>query len=628
MEHAPMANAARDAGLVERSERLAEALWDESRRLRAPAERRQAERIARLLEDPAGFAVILALTDEVLRIRQPRRAARHFRSIVRSAGTPRFMGPIDRAALGAAVALAGALAPIVMPMVTARVRRELAGFVIDAEPRRLRRHIQRRRDQGVRLNLNLLGEAILGDDEAERRLQRVLDLLERPDVDYVSVKVSSICAQLNPVAFDQEVDRIANQLRRLYDAALRHEPAKFVNRDMEEFRDLGLTVESFRRVLDEETYASLDAGIVLQAYIPESLPELAQLCTWARARRDSGGGLVKVRIVKGANLAMERVEAELTGWPQAPLDSKSRVDANYKRMLDLALDPSNRGALRVGVASHNVFELAWALTVSRDRKLDDMVDAEMLEGMAPSVALALRREAGGLLLYAPIAARADSESAIAYLVRRFDENTGPENFLRHQYALTPGDPVWEAERSRFEAAVAKRHARPEGARRTQDRGRPPEPRTTDAARGFVNEPDTDFSLVANRVWLSEELGSPRGSIPQVVAARVAGRWVEAPATGRGLDPGRPGEVAYTWVQATTDLVGEATAAARPAGERWRRLSHSERGVVVARVGDVLNQRRGRLIACMAVEGGKTVAEADPEVSEAVDFARYYAAGVA
>ncbi|MDQ2896844.1 MAG: proline dehydrogenase family protein, partial [Actinomycetota bacterium] len=139
------------------------------------------------------------------------------------------------------------------------------------------------------------------------------------------------------------------------------------------------------------------------------------LVAWARDRHHRHGSVVKIRLVKGANLAMERVEAELVGWPQAPFVTKAEVDANYKRMLDVLLDPVNAGALRVGAGTHNLFEAAWALTVSAQRGLQDMLEMmEMLEGMALSIAASVREQAGGLLLYAPIARRADSESVIAY----------------------------------------------------------------------------------------------------------------------------------------------------------------------------------------------------------------------
>ncbi len=460
-----------DRELIARAEALAQRLLSDAIRSRGRLERFQGRRIARLLGDDNGLAFVLALTDEVLRIRDPARAAAHLQSLVSDGQAPRFLGRLDRALLRLGAAAATRLPRVVMPLVKARVRVELASFVVAAEPGPFARHVARRRAAGVRLNINLLGEAVLREEEAGRRLDSVLALLRRPDVDYVSVKVSSVCSQLNIAAFEHEVSRVADRLRRLYDEALRHQPPKFVNLDMEEYSDLDLTVAVFKRVLSEDRYVRLAAGIVLQAYIPDSDPVLLDLLAWARDRYRAHGAAVKIRLVKGANLAMERVEAELAGWPQAPFATKAEVDAYYKRMLDVLLDPVNAGVLRVGVGTHNLFEAAWALTVAADRGLQDMLEMEMLEGMAPSIAEAVRRHAGDLLLYAPIARRADSESVIAYLVRRFDENTGPENFLRHQFSLQPGTPTWDRERDRFRDAVRDRRVPSQPTRRIQDRGR-------------------------------------------------------------------------------------------------------------------------------------------------------------
>ena len=333
---------------------------------------------------------------------------------------------------------------LVVPAARQRVRAEMAGVILPASRWRLARHAGQRRRQHIRLNVNVLGEAILGEDEAEQRLQRVLDVLAQPAVDYVSVKISSIASQLDVLRFDREVERIAVPLRRLYDAANRYRPPKFVNLDMEEYRDLELTLAVFRRVLDEDAYAGMPAGIVLQAYLPDSRPALEELCRWARRRRHRGGAWVKIRLVKGANLAMERVDAELHGWPEAPFRSKDETDANYKRMLDVLLDPVNDGAVRLGVASHNVFELAWAVTRAEAAHAHHRLDLEMLEGMAPALAEEAARRFGGLLLYAPIVARGDIEAAIAYLVRRLDENSGPDNFsptpFHSRSARPPGRP--------------------------------------------------------------------------------------------------------------------------------------------------------------------------------------------
>ncbi len=588
-------------------------------------ELRRTRRVARLLDDTQGLAFVLALTDEVLRIRDPKRAARHFRELVTSSGIPKFMGPLDRVSVRLGSLLSVLVPRAVMPLVLARVRAELSGYVVPADPSRLTRHIARRRDRGFRLNLNVLGEAVLGEDEARHRLETVIALLQRRDVSYISVKISAICSQLNVADFDHEVEKVAEGLRHLYDEALAHEPPKFVNLDMEEYRDLMLTAAVFQQVLSEEPYGGLNAGIVLQAYIPDSLVVLGELCRWARERYERHGGSIKVRIVKGANLAKERVDAELAGWPQAPYPTKSEVDANYKRMLDVILDPVNAGALRVGVASHNLFDVAWALVISEDRNLRAMIDVEMLEGMAPGAAEQVRQSAGDLILYAPIARRSDSESVISYLVRRFDENAGPENFLRHQFSLEVGSPDWKKERDRFRQAVIDRRQPTERTRRDQDRRG--EERAPSQIDGFANEPDTDFTQDGNRRWMQANLHATAEHV-SVVPAAIAGRRIEEPLSGEGFDPATPDIVRYRWVRCDVALVNEAVAVAKSAGRQWRRSSWRQRRELLEAVADSLSSARGRLIGLMIHDGGKTFREADSEISEAIDFARYYASSTA
>ncbi len=74
-------------------------------------------------------------------------------------------------------------------------------------------------------------------------------------------------------------------------------------------------------------------------------------------------------------------------------------------------------------------------------------------------------------------------------------------------------------------------------------------------------------------------------------------------------------------RAVTERVRQAAAA----GTAWGRIPGSRRAEYLDRAGEVLAAFRGRLIEVMVSETGKTFGEADVEVSEAVDFAHYYAA---
>jgi len=575
-----------DGVRVERAIALAARLCTEGRALEPRRQRRRAARLGRLVGDRAGVALSLALADEVLRIHDRRRAARRLRDLIDEHGAPAGFGTVNRVLLRTGAALAPVLPRAVVPLVEARIRAEADGVVLPAEERRFAAHVARRRAEGLGVNVNVLGEAILGDDEAEHRLSEVIERVRRSDVTYVSVKISAVCAQLSSLAFDATVERVSERLRRLFGEAALCVPPVFVNLDMEEHRDLELTVEAFCAVLSDPELSGLDAGIVLQAYLPDSHAALDRLGTWAAARRRNGGGLTKVRIVKGANLLMEQVEAEQKGWEQAPYPTKSDVDASWKRLLEAALTGPWGDALRVGAGSHNLFDIGWALTLADDLGVRDRVDIEMLEGMAEGQAKAV----GGTLLYAPVVRRHDLDSAIAYLARRLDEQTAPGGFLPKLFHLKVGSPDWNEEQERFSTAVRDRHALATSPRRTQDRATGAGPSGT--MDPFENEPDTDWSLAVNRAWLESELASY-------------------------VQPADP--VLHTHVDAVDAAVARALAAA----ERWGGATSAVRREVLDACARAMTAGRGRALAVMADECGKTMVEGDAEISEAIDFARYY-----
>ncbi|NMD57892.1 MULTISPECIES: bifunctional proline dehydrogenase/L-glutamate gamma-semialdehyde dehydrogenase [Tsukamurella] len=592
---APLPSAAPgDADVVDAAVARAQR-WLRTSRGARPAEvgRREAaatSSLAALLHDPSGVAFTMGFVDEVARPEDDRVAAKALRRLVSPAagGAPgrAFMSPVDAALLRAGTVAAGIAPSIAMPVARLRLRQLVGHLVFDADGDHLQRRLRRAREVGVRLNLNLLGEAVLGQGEADNRLARTHELLANPSVDYVSIKVSSVVAQLVPWDLEGNRDRIVERLRPLYRTA--RDGGKFVNLDMEEYKDLHLTIEVFTALLDEPEFRSLTAGIVLQAYLPDAMGALARLTGFARRRVAAGGAPVKVRLVKGANLAMERVDAEVHDWPLATYGSKADVDANYLRMVDTALQPENADALRIGVASQNLFSVAYAVELAAQRDVQRQLDIEMLQGMAPMEAAAVRADVGSLILYTPVVHSGDFDVAVSYLVRRLEENASSDNFL---YSMFSPDPdAIAVEEERFRTAFARRTAVQDGPNRVQDRT------ASDAAPHdgpFTGEPDTDPSTPANRAWARAALAAPDTVEPPV----------------RVSDP---------------EKVDAAVATALAAQREWGSSPAAERAAVLHRVADELARRRGALLTVMSYEAGKTVAEADPEISEAVDFARYYA----
>jgi RHH-type proline utilization regulon transcriptional repressor/proline dehydrogenase/delta 1-pyrroline-5-carboxylate dehydrogenase len=589
---------------------------ESQRTFREKANRR---RLTRLLKDPAGLPVTMALTDEVMRISDPSRAAATLRSA--AAGTNRrALSLRDHVGLQAVGRLSVMAPDPSMKLVHWQIRDASKGIILPAEQARLRKHLEKRTSEGAQLNINVLGEAVLGEDEATHRLDRVIEMLTRPEVTYISVKISAIAAQLSTYDHEGSVQRVAERLRRLYRAARATTPHTFVNLDMEEYRDLALTVDVFTAVLDEEEFHDLEAGIVLQAYLPESHAVFEQLLAWARTRREQAGAPIKVRIVKGANLAMETAEAQIHGWTPAPYGSKADVDASWKRLVDAAVRPENADAVRIGIASHNLFDLAWSLEVAAERGVSDQIDIEMLEGMANAEALAIIHDVGSVLLYAPVTSRDDFASAVAYLVRRLDENTAPENFLRASFSLTVGSPTFTEQERRFREAVSARHTiSTESRRHAPHPSVPTEPETEGS---FANETEIDVTRPEEREQIAAALNRHSSGWDRAVPVVVAGVEL-VDGVVEGGNPSAEGAAWYTYTVATTELVDEAVATARGAAGGWDSRGPRERARILWEAARVMGQEHHDTLAVMSLDAGKTVDQGIPEVTEAIDFARYY-----
>ncbi|WP_193214226.1 bifunctional proline dehydrogenase/L-glutamate gamma-semialdehyde dehydrogenase [Luteolibacter marinus] len=625
--NSPSKSKPREDDLAQDAVALAMELLAAAIRVQTHGERGQARQMAALMDDAPGKAFTFAMADQVFRPLSASREAKCFRDLIADYGVPEYLPPASRIAMRLG-GIASSVAPqVVMPLVAGQMRRESSSVILPAEERQLHSHLARRRRAGMKMNLNQLGEAVLGEEEAKHRLEANLARLADPEIDYISVKISAIFSQIHLVALDETLFEIKKRLRRLYRAAMEHRRAdgspKFVNLDMEEYRDLRLTCSAFRELLEEPEFKELEAGIVLQAYLPDALPVQRELNAWALARVDAGGAGIKIRIVKGANLAMEKVDAEIHDWPLAPYHSKAEVDANFKRMLHEGCRKEVTRAVRLGIASHNLFDIAYGLLLRSREGVDDRVEFEMLEGMANHQARVVRDAAEGLLLYAPVVNREDFHSAIAYLIRRLDENTSPENFLHDLFSMSPGDEAWSRQKGRFLEACAMMHGLPSGPQRLQDRATGQRPATL-PGDNFGNEADTDWSLPANVRWVRERVDAMKLRELALVPLQIGGAFIPGPSSTEASDPSRPGHIPYRHALAGRDEIERALEVAVSARASWRDAGWEARAGILREVAAVIASRRGDAIATMVLDAGKSVMEADAEISEAIDFADYYA----
>jgi len=552
-----------------------------------------AAQLASVLRDSKGLSFTVGFVDGVVRPESLKVAAKNLRNLRNL--VPDFLALPMRAAFAIGASLAPVLPAIVVPIARRVLRNMVSHLIIDASDHKLAKSLERVKSQKVSLNVNLLGEAVLGNREAKKRLEGTRRLLQNASVDYVSMKVSAAVAPHNAWAFDETVEEIVEKLSPLFELAASFTPNKFINLDMEEYKDLRLTLDVFKRILGRSDFLHLKAGIVLQAYLPDAMDAMHELQLWARERRTRGGAPIKVRIVKGANLSMEAVDAELHDWPLAVVSSKRAADTNYKQVLNYALTPEHLNNIEVGIAGHNLFDIAFANALMKARSIKQGVSFEMLLGMAESQAQVVSATVGSLLLYTPVVHPDEFDVAIAYLIRRLEESASSDNFMSAVFELHENQSLLNRETERFKLSIQHFDDDFADTNRTQSRLNAPQPITS----GFSNSPDSDPSTRPNKLWAAEIFAR----------AQQSSLAIELAENAKVRDPAR-----------LEHLIERSLEAA----SQWQALTPEARCAALHELGNQLESHRGQLIEVMISEAGKTFDQADPEVSEAVDFAHFYA----
>lgn len=618
---------------------LARSWQNRANELLTSEEEKIQQQMTGLLSNPADKILLTKIIDQSFRPHDSERVAKQIANLLEEYGLPHFFGDVEKLLIQMFVGLGKHFPSFAVPKMIEQMRTSSSRAIIPGEEKALRAHLHRRREQQIRMNINHLGEAVLGEEQAAKRMQSYLRDMVDPDIEYISIKISTLYSQSSSLAFDQTVATLGERLSTIYRAAKTHyfiqndgsAVPKFVNLDMEEYRDLEITLQVFMTTLEHDEFHNLSAGIVLQAYLPDSYPLQQKLTEWARQRVQNGGAPIKLRIVKGANMEMEKLESSLFNWPLAPYDNKLEVDANYKRMIRYGMREENICAVNLGIGSHNLFELAYAATFAKENGVTDSFYFEMLEGMADHVRRALQETAGDVLLYAPVATKDEFINAIAYLIRRLDENTAKENFLRYAPGLQVGSSDWNFLEKSFSASCDCIDQAGTGANRIQNRSTeaiPPQISSLYQNR-FINEADTDWSLAANRKWAEEirrKWLKSATDTPIEIPVVLAGNELFADRKTRDvMDPNQhPDQVCVArFTLANAEDIETAVRTAKQDPDGWRQKTGRQRHEILARVAMELRNKRGDFLGAAAAETGKVFTEADVEVSEAIDFTEFY-----
>lgn len=318
-------------------------------------------------------------------------------------------------------------------------------FIAGESVEQVLQSVAKLRKQGLAFTLDLLGEAVVSEREAETYQRQYLDLinglaplvnewpenatLDRDEMGWiprcnVSLKLSALTSQFKPIDPEGTSERVKERLRPILRTA--RERDAYVHVDMEHYAYKDLTLQIFKEVFLEDEFRDWpDCGIVIQAYLPEAGDDLENLLNWVQDR----GTPVWVRLVKGAYWDYETVVAAYRGWPCPVYQQKWESDANFERQTEFLM--RNRQWLRPAIASHNLRSLSHAMAWAKVLDVPDKAwEIQMLYGMAEEQQQLFAELGHRVRVYMPFG---QAIPGMAYLVRRLLENTSNDSFLRHAY---------------------------------------------------------------------------------------------------------------------------------------------------------------------------------------------------
>jgi len=516
-------------------------------------------------------------------------------------------------------------------LVGAGVKSQVSGmarqFMLGSEPKEILSVLRKLNDQQVAFTVDILGEAVVSEPEADAYAQRYLDLMEAlgkqvsawplcksnmsnhgpvPALN-LSVKLSALYSQVHPTDPETAIARISARLRPILHRAA--ELGAFINLDMESHAMKDLTLRLFKSIFAETEFATKPAcGLAIQAYLKDCERDLQGILEWSREHRRR----VTVRLVKGAYWDYESIVAQQRHWPVPVFGRKAESDQSFERLSLLLLE--NEDLVEAAFGTHNVRSIAYVLAEAERLGLErKSFEFQMLYGMAEPIKAAVRQLDCRLREYCPVG---ELLPGIAYFVRRLLENTSNEGFLANRFAKG----VSREELLRSPRELIEETDKPGTKEGEQEAGQ-----GAGGGGEFRNEPHTDFTIARERERMREALRQARANLGRKYPLVINHTAVTTSDWRPSLNPANQQEVVGLAAQAGTAEAEAALAAAKSAQLKWGRTPAAERAAILEKTAALMRRDKAALSAIEVLEAGKNWAEADADVAEAIDFCSFYAA---
>ncbi|MBS0534237.1 MAG: bifunctional proline dehydrogenase/L-glutamate gamma-semialdehyde dehydrogenase PutA [Proteobacteria bacterium] len=458
-------------------------------------------------------------------------------------------------------------------------------------------------------SFDMLGEGARTADDAERYWRSYASAIDAigkaagnealPRRPGISVKLSALHPRYEALSHERVMRELPPRLIELARKAKSYDLNFTV--DAEEADRLELSLDVIEATLRDASLEGWDGfGLAIQAYqkrAPAVIDWIANLAATLDRR-------LMVRLVKGAYWDTEVKRAQERGLDDYPVFTrKAMTDLSYGECARKLL--SLRPRIYPQFATHNALTIASVLEDAGDTS---GFEFQRLHGMGDALYAVLLKEKPQLAcrVYAPVGGYAD---LLAYLVRRLLENGANSSFV--SVAADPDVPV---------AEILKRPQAWIGDPARARHSHIPLPRDLFAPER-KNSSGVEFGHAAALAALRDEIAN--GSARVAAAPLIDGKAISG--TRRDVVSPIDGKVVGSVEECDQASVGRIMAAAGAGFPAWSATRVEARAAALDRAADLIEHHRGRLIALLQSEAGKTIDDCLSEVREAADFCRYYAA---
>ncbi|MBQ2379562.1 MAG: proline dehydrogenase family protein [Akkermansia sp.] len=597
-----------DRTLAQRAADMAQDIHTGAIKLLKSDERTLLSALSRLVADEKNREFLRSFCAHVLHAPAEQQSDNLRSLLAHFGGVPTFFSAMGRLRFKAASVAARSMQSAAMAEVRRVFRSTFGELTMPLSMEKASQRLQELGKDSLTVALQPLSPAVFGNEGAERYIENLCTIAKRLPSAGLVVQPLRLCPSLSPCAPNDGAKTLAERLTTLLQQLYKNGKDCPVIVESGNSALLPIVVEGCKRVLNNKEYHKANVMLELPAYLNAAPGILRELTEWATARAAKGGAPLKVLLVKGSQLSTERECAFLYGKESAAAPTKSATETRYKQLVHQAISAKEKAICPV-IGTHNPFDIAYALLDWGRSGRKDLPPFTFYAGLGNHLGRQLAAAGASVTLTAGLTGEEGEITAFeSYLLQLVNELSRPEGYLTHGYAADPAEMGWSRMRQHFLAALSGREESPTDG-------------NTAAATSFEGTPLHCTDRAATDAFY-EAARTEQERPQELLPLTIDGKEHPSPLMCIHRTLTAPSLEDYRFVSAdfnaTPTIVKRAAVAATNSP-----YSDDERHNQLLRLARKLEKRRTELAALLVRDAGFTCADAEEELRNAIDAARFY-----